>query len=180
MNYSFGPWTTAMDSGSGGQLSTFWKKRMAMLPIVRHSPTIVTRRSRLLLTATATLALVLPTVYLSRTRGGGRGRARKTRRGRQTVPCHAAWGIGRRSDWRWTQSLQGSTLVGAMAHSLPHPTRRYIPRHRAATKKSVARLSCAGYTSPKTSRFTGPPMSALRQAIPAPSTLTAKNCPASR
>jgi len=67
MNHSFGPWTTAMDSGSGARLSTFWKKRMTMLPIVWHSSAIVTRRGRLLIMATATLALVLPTLYLSRT-----------------------------------------------------------------------------------------------------------------
>ena len=67
MNRSFGPWTTAMDSGSGTQLSTFWKKRMTMLPIVRHSPAVVTRRARLLLMATAALALVLPTLHLART-----------------------------------------------------------------------------------------------------------------
>lgn len=67
MNRSFGPWTTAMDSGSGAQLSEFWKKRITMLPTVRHSSTVVTRRARLLLTATAALALVLPTLQLSRT-----------------------------------------------------------------------------------------------------------------
>ena len=67
MNRSFGPWTTAMDSGSGAQLSTFWKKRMTMLPIVRRSSAVVTRRGRLLLTAMATLALMLPTLHLSRT-----------------------------------------------------------------------------------------------------------------
>ena len=54
-----------MDSGSGARLSTFWKKRMTMLPIVRHSSAVVTRRARLLLTATATLVLVLPTLQLS-------------------------------------------------------------------------------------------------------------------
>ena len=67
MNHSFGPWTSAMDSGSGAQLSTLWKERMTMLPIVRDSSPVVTRRGRLLLTATATLALVLPTLHLSRT-----------------------------------------------------------------------------------------------------------------
>jgi hypothetical protein len=67
MNHSFGPWTTAMNSGSSAQLSTFWKKRMTMLPIVRHSSAVVTRRSRLLLVATAVLALLLPTLHLSRT-----------------------------------------------------------------------------------------------------------------
>jgi hypothetical protein len=66
MNYSFGPWTTAMNSGSDAQLSTFWKKRITMLPIVRHSSAVVTRRGRLLLTATAALALVLPTLHFSR------------------------------------------------------------------------------------------------------------------
>ena len=67
MNHSFGPWTIAMDGGSGAQLRMFWKQRMAMLPIVRHSPTVVTGRGRLLLAATATLALVLPTLQRSRT-----------------------------------------------------------------------------------------------------------------
>jgi hypothetical protein len=66
MNHSFEPWTTAMDSGSGAQLSTFWKKRMTMLPIVRHSSAEMTHRGRLILIATATFALMLPTLYVTR------------------------------------------------------------------------------------------------------------------
>jgi hypothetical protein len=66
MNNSFGPWTTAMASGSGAQLSTFWKQRMQMLPVVRQSAAVVTHRGRLLLTATCILALVLPTLQFSR------------------------------------------------------------------------------------------------------------------
>jgi hypothetical protein len=64
MKDSFGPWTTAIDTGSSAQLSTFWKRRLAMLPAVSHASLVVSRRGRLLLAAAAAMTLALPTLYL--------------------------------------------------------------------------------------------------------------------
>ncbi len=67
MNFSFGPWTTAIDSGSRAQLSAFWKKRIGMLSgLVAASPR-VSRSGWVLLLAAGMLALGWPTLYFSRT-----------------------------------------------------------------------------------------------------------------
>jgi hypothetical protein len=67
MTNSFGPWTTAIDTGSSAQLSSFWKRRLSMLSIVGQCSPHVARRGRLLLASIAAIALAVPTLYLSRT-----------------------------------------------------------------------------------------------------------------
>jgi hypothetical protein len=62
MNTSFGPWTTAMNTGADVQLSTFWKRRMAMLPVLCESAPRTSRRLYLLLAVAAAATIALPTL----------------------------------------------------------------------------------------------------------------------
>ncbi len=60
MNIQFGPWTTAIDTGSTAQLSSFWKRRLAMLPRLRNCPRSCSRCAVLLLISLTVAALALP------------------------------------------------------------------------------------------------------------------------
>jgi hypothetical protein len=62
MNASFGPWSTAIDTGAKQELNTFWKRRLAMLPSLSQSGTRATRRAVVILAILATGALALPTL----------------------------------------------------------------------------------------------------------------------
>src|SRR5438132_2682227 len=61
MNSSFGPWSTAINTGAHPQLDTFWKRRMAMLPALSQTASRVGRRTILFVVVVAVLALALPT-----------------------------------------------------------------------------------------------------------------------
>src|SRR5262245_13466604 len=63
MNDSFGPWSTAMSTGADVQLSTFWKRRMTMLPELSRSASRTSRRALLLIALAAAALLTLPTLY---------------------------------------------------------------------------------------------------------------------
>ena len=62
MNQSFGPWSTAINTGAPVQLDTFWKRRLAMLPSLRQSTSGTARRTVFLLFAIAVAALAFPTL----------------------------------------------------------------------------------------------------------------------
>jgi hypothetical protein len=63
MNNSFGPWSTAMNTGADVQLSTFWKRRMAMLPVLCESAPRTSRRVMLLIVVPAAATIALPTLF---------------------------------------------------------------------------------------------------------------------
>src|SRR4051794_5401700 len=65
-NHQFGPWATMFDTGPRARLSTFWKRRMAMLPSTASAEKKLSRRVRFLLLLSACAALSAPTVYLLR------------------------------------------------------------------------------------------------------------------
>src|SRR5579863_3636970 len=62
MKTSFGPWTTAINTGAPHQLDTFWKRRLAMLPSLSQTTSGSSRRTLLFLAAVAIAALALPTL----------------------------------------------------------------------------------------------------------------------
>jgi hypothetical protein len=62
MTKNLGPWTTAASAGSKAHLSTFWKRRLAMIPAAHRSSTRLGGRVILLLLITAGLVWVLPTL----------------------------------------------------------------------------------------------------------------------
>src|SRR6478752_5690878 len=62
MNKSFGPWSTAINTGAAQQLDTFWKRRLAMLPSLNQSKSRATRQTLLFLGVIAACALALPTL----------------------------------------------------------------------------------------------------------------------
>ncbi len=64
---SFGPWTTALNTGSTAELSTFWKRRVGRLASVAESSPRVSWRAKWLLLLAAALMLGWPTLYLSTT-----------------------------------------------------------------------------------------------------------------
>jgi hypothetical protein len=62
MNKSFGPWTTAINTGAKQDLNTFWKRRLAMLPTLSQCSSRATRRAVVILAILAIGALALPTL----------------------------------------------------------------------------------------------------------------------
>jgi hypothetical protein len=63
VNNSFGPWSTALGTGAHPELSTFWKRRLAMLPMLGQTASRVSRRALLALVVLAAVALLLPTLH---------------------------------------------------------------------------------------------------------------------
>jgi HEAT repeat protein len=61
MRSSFGPWTTGVEVGPGPRLSSFWKRRLAMLHSTSQSRGSLTRRMVLGLVAVGVVACGLPT-----------------------------------------------------------------------------------------------------------------------
>ncbi len=64
MKISFGPWTTAIHSGANPQLSTFWKRRMIMLPILAENRPSLRPRHLLALAMLSALLMIFPLVRL--------------------------------------------------------------------------------------------------------------------
>lgn len=60
---SFGPWATAASAGSKAHLSTFWKRRLAMLRAAHLSKSRLGGRAVLLLLTAAGLIAALPTLH---------------------------------------------------------------------------------------------------------------------
>jgi hypothetical protein len=60
MKSSFGPWSTAMNTGARQELNTFWKRRLAMLPTLSQSQGRATRRTVVVLGILAIGALAFP------------------------------------------------------------------------------------------------------------------------
>ncbi len=68
MNKSFGPWSTAMTTGTNPQLNTFWKRRLAMLSSLKQSESRVAGRTVLVLGILAFGGLAFPTLrWVSKT-----------------------------------------------------------------------------------------------------------------
>ncbi len=65
MSLLYGPWTTAMHSGAAARLSTFWKRRMAMLSGVSRSRSGLTRRAVVLLLLVGATVCALPTLQIA-------------------------------------------------------------------------------------------------------------------
>jgi Tol biopolymer transport system component len=64
MRISFGPWTTAIHTGANPQLSTFWKRRMTMLPVLAMNAPHLRRRDLLRLAVLSGALLILPLIRL--------------------------------------------------------------------------------------------------------------------
>lgn len=64
MTPSFGPWATAIHVGREPQLSTFWKRRLAMLSAMSGTAPGLHRRAAVFLAAVALVALAWPTWQL--------------------------------------------------------------------------------------------------------------------
>ena len=62
MKNQFGPWATAIQTGSTLQLSTFWKRRMTMLAGVGRIPSALSRRAFLGLGTAALATCAIPTL----------------------------------------------------------------------------------------------------------------------
>jgi len=61
----FGPWSSALDDELSPHLSTFWKRRLALLSSVRKARPTLTRRDWLNLGVACTAACALPTFHLA-------------------------------------------------------------------------------------------------------------------
>jgi hypothetical protein len=59
-----GPWTTAMHAGAAATLSTFWKRRMTMLPRVTRCEAALTGRTAVILLVCGIAACALPTLHV--------------------------------------------------------------------------------------------------------------------
>lgn len=65
----YGPWSSALGDGHTSRLSTFWRRRLAMLSAVREAPTALSRRDWLKLGAAGIAAGSVPTLLLARPSG---------------------------------------------------------------------------------------------------------------
>jgi dipeptidyl aminopeptidase/acylaminoacyl peptidase len=61
----FGPWSSALDDGPSTRLSTFWKRRLAMLATARAARLGLSRRDWLKLGAAGAAACGLPTLHFA-------------------------------------------------------------------------------------------------------------------
>ncbi len=61
----FGPWSSALDDGLSPRLSTFWKRRLALLGSARAARAGLSRRDSLKLVAAGAAACALPTLHLA-------------------------------------------------------------------------------------------------------------------
>jgi dipeptidyl aminopeptidase/acylaminoacyl peptidase len=75
MRDRFGPWSTALGDGPSTHLSTFWKRRLALLGAARSAALSPSRRQRILVCGAALLALMLPTLHLVSAEGPGAAKA---------------------------------------------------------------------------------------------------------
>ncbi len=62
MNRSFGPWSTAIGTGVRPELNTFWKRRLAMLPLLGRTASRASRRTVLFVGVLAAVGLAIPTL----------------------------------------------------------------------------------------------------------------------
>ncbi len=95
---SFGPWTTAFSPANGAKLSTYWVRRLKMLPHLRQSSTVLSRRGLYGLLALAMTALLIPSLR-------GTPAARAVDNGHTTTPAAAADGATPRSDEQAREEL---------------------------------------------------------------------------
>jgi WD40 repeat protein len=65
MKLSFGPWSTSIHGTTPG-LSAFWKRRMAMLHLIRKTPARLSRREVLALGGAGLMSCAVPTLYAGR------------------------------------------------------------------------------------------------------------------
>jgi tricorn protease-like protein len=61
----FGPWSSALGDGLSPHLSTFWKRRLALLASARASRPTLTRRDWLKMSAVGATACALPTIHFA-------------------------------------------------------------------------------------------------------------------
>jgi Tol biopolymer transport system component len=65
MLHRFGPWSSALGDGQSPHLSTFWKRRLALLGSARTAPRELSRRDWMTLAAAGALAWAVPTFHLA-------------------------------------------------------------------------------------------------------------------
>ena len=65
MTERFGPWSSALGDGLSPHLSTFWKRRLALLASARRARPALTRRDWLTLAAACAVICALPTFHLA-------------------------------------------------------------------------------------------------------------------
>lgn len=71
MKHRFGPWSSALGEGPSPHLSTFWKRRLALLGDARAAQRGPTRRDLLKLAAGGAAAFALPPLHLASAEGLG-------------------------------------------------------------------------------------------------------------
>ena len=65
MIHRYGPWSTALGDSPSPHLSTFWKRRLALLGSVRTAPVTLSRRDWLKLGSAGAIAWTVPTFHLA-------------------------------------------------------------------------------------------------------------------
>src|SRR5262245_58310518 len=99
MNPPFGPWSSALGAGLSPRLSTFWKRRLALLGPARTAPDTLTRRDWLKLGIVGTVACAVPTLHLASAEGPAGAKAP----GAGKIYLHADFNTGDGND----DSLKG-------------------------------------------------------------------------
>jgi Tol biopolymer transport system component len=92
MTERFGPWSSALDDGLSPHLSTFWKRRLALLASARRARPALTRRDWLTLAAACAVIGALPTFHLAA--ADGKDDAKSTSTGKIYVYADLKTGPG--------------------------------------------------------------------------------------
>src|SRR5580658_2879301 len=88
----YGPWSTALGDGHSPHLSTFWKRRLALLASARRARPALTRRDWLTLAAACAVICAVPTFHL--TAADGQDDAKSTSTGKIYVYADLKTGPG--------------------------------------------------------------------------------------
>jgi len=130
MNTSFGPWTTAADTGSVTNLSTFWKRRLAMLPVTYRSSARLGGRVVLVLFTAAALVWALPTLRSAAAQTEKKKPAAENQTRTEGPPAKEPAGDARlRAQWEKLDDKQAAQLTRQHIQAIVFAAHIYVDRH---------------------------------------------------
>jgi len=158
MNNSYGPWTTAIDTGSTAQLSAFWKRRLKMLPQVGTSSRRFSWRSLLMLVLLAAAAVALPAVQVLKTSSAASDEGQTMDKQPAEKPAAADQVIDNQPTDKHAFDKQSTDNPFAGGPSTTEVMVEYLPQPSPNEKKILAALE-----QPTECDFTETPLADVRE-----------------
>ena len=130
MNTSFGPWTTAADTGSVANLSTFWKRRLAMIPVTYRSSARLGGRVVVILLTAAVLVWALPTLRSAAAQAERKKPMSENQTRTEGPPAKEPAGDAKlREQWEKLDDKQAAQLTMQHIQAIGFATHIYLDRH---------------------------------------------------